>query len=83
MDIREIRAKEKELQKLETKQQTTPLTKEDEQKVVAAIRRLTNEIKKMKKDREEELANNENVRALQEKIENERKMGGGPEEADR
>ena len=50
-----IKAKEKELQYLEKRQQTTELKKDEENKLIVDIRRLNNEIKKSKTLREEEL----------------------------
>ncbi len=55
LDIKDIKAKEKELQYLEKRQQTTELTKEEENKIIVEIRRLNNEIRKAKANREEEL----------------------------
>ncbi len=75
IDSKEIRIKERELQKLELKQQTTQLNKTDELKVVSEIKRLSNEIRKMKKQRDTELQSNSVVRDLSEKINSERQQG--------
>ena len=75
IDMRDIKIRERELQRLETKQQTTQLTKTEEQKVVSDIRRLTNEVKKMKKLFEEAIGQNEVVRDLTEKMRKEKESG--------
>src|SRR5579875_2054475 len=74
-DRRTLKAKEKELQRLETKQQTTLLDKKEEAKIVADLRRLTNEIKNMKATIEKVLQSNDAIRDLTAKINNERKAG--------
>ncbi|MHB8547822.1 MAG: coiled-coil protein [Thermoplasmataceae archaeon] len=72
IDIKEIRIRERELQKLIKKQETTELNKTEEQKVVSEIRRLNNEIKKMKVDFESSLLKNDRIREVNTKI-NEKK----------
>ena len=72
IDIKEIRIRERELQKLIKKQETTELNKTEEQKVVSEIRRLNNEIKKMKVDFESSLLKNDRIREVNPKI-NEKK----------
>lgn len=75
IDAKEIRIKERELQKLENKQQTTQLNKTEELKVVSEIKKLTNEIKKLKKQRDVELDSNDKIREVNDKIEAERSQG--------
>lgn len=75
VDKQSLRLKEKELQRLEIKQQTTELGKDEEKKVVHEIRKLTNEIKQIKQVREKELESNDAVRDLNQKITAERKAG--------
>ena len=75
VDKQSLRLKEKELQRLEIKQQTTELGKDEEKKVVHEIRKLTNEIKQIKQIREKELESNDAVRDLNQKITAERKAG--------
>ncbi len=75
VDRRNLRVKEKELQRLETRQQTTQLDKKEEAKVVSEIRKLSNEIKQMKNFREKELESNDSIRDLSQKINGERKSG--------
>ncbi|AKA48451.1 phosphoserine phosphatase [uncultured archaeon] len=77
IDSKEIRIKEKELQKLELKQQTTQLNKTEELKVVSEIKRFSNEIRRLKKQRDTELQSNSVVRELSEKINEERQKGEG------
>ncbi len=75
VDKQSLRMKEKELQRLEIKQQTTELGKDEEKKVVHEIRKLTNEIKQIRQIREKELESNDSVRDLNQKITAERKAG--------
>lgn len=75
VDRRSLRTKEKELQRLETRQQTTLLDKKEEAKVVSEIRRLSNEIKQIKVVREKELESNDSIKDLSQKINGERKSG--------
>ncbi|MEM3675957.1 MAG: coiled-coil protein [Thermoplasmataceae archaeon] len=74
-DKRTLKAKEKELQRLETKQQTTLLDKKEEDKVVAEIRKLTNEIKNMKASIDKALQTNDSIKEITAKINTERKAG--------
>ncbi len=75
LGLKDIKMKEKELQYLEKRQQTTELTKEDENKIIVDIRRLTNEIKKAKTQREEELLKNKDIKELTDKTTSERTLG--------
>ncbi len=75
INTKDIKAKERELQYLEKKQQTTELSKEDENKIITEIRRLNNELKKMKAERDEELLKNTDIKELAQKINEERKIG--------
>lgn len=75
IDIKDIKAKEKELQYLERRQQTTELKKDEENKIIVEIRRLNNEIKKSKTLREQELLKNGDVKELTDKINEERTVG--------
>ncbi len=75
LGLKDIKMKEKELQYLEKRQQTTELTKEDENKIIVDIRRLTNEIKKAKTQREEELLKNKDIKELTDKTTSERALG--------
>lgn len=75
IDIKDIKAKEKELQYLEKRQQTTELKKDEENKLIVDIRRLNNEIKKSKTLREEELLKNDDIKQLTDKINEERTKG--------
>jgi uncharacterized coiled-coil DUF342 family protein len=75
IDIKEIRIKEKELQYLEKRQQTTELKKDEENKLIVDIRRLNNEIKKSKALRDEELLKNDDIKDLTDKINQERTAG--------
>ncbi len=75
LDLKDIKMKEKELQYLEKRQQTTELTKDDENKIIVDIRRLNNEIKKAKTQREEELLKNNDIKELTDKINSERTLG--------
>ncbi|WP_009887095.1 coiled-coil protein [Ferroplasma acidarmanus] len=77
IDIKDIKAKEKELQYLERRQQTTELKKDEENKIIVEIRRLNNEIKKSKTLREQELLKNGDVKELTDKINEERTVGEG------
>ncbi len=73
IDPKDLRMKERDLQKLELKQQTTQMKKEEEQKVVREIRRLTNELKKLKAAREDELKENDTIKGVTDKLSAERK----------
>ncbi|WP_337859803.1 phosphoserine phosphatase [Ferroplasma sp.] len=75
IDLKDIRVKEKELQYLEKRQQTTELKKEEENKLIVDIRRLNNEIKKSKTLRDEELLKNDDIKNLTENINQERTTG--------
>ncbi len=75
MDRRTLRFKERELQRLETRQQTNILDKKDEMKLVAEIRKLTMDIKKMKTIMDKELEGNQSIRDLTLKVNAERKAG--------
>lgn len=75
VDRRSLRGKEKELQRLETRQQTTALDKKEEAKVVTEIRRLSNEIRQIKVVRDQKLQSNDSIRELSQKINSERKSG--------
>ena len=75
IDIRDIKGRERELQRLETKQQTTQLTKTEEQKVVSEIRKLTNEIKKMKKVFEDTIGQNDIIKDIVQKMKKEKDEG--------
>ncbi len=75
IDIRDIKGRERELQRLETRQQTTPMTKTEEQKVVSEIKKLTNEIKKMKKIFEETIGQNANIKDITDKMKKEKEQG--------
>ena len=75
VDKQSLRMKEKELQRLETKQQTTELGKDEERKIVHEIRKLTNEVRQIKQLREKELESNDAVKAINLKISTERKAG--------
>lgn len=75
VDKQSLRMKEKELQRLETKQQTTELGKDEEKKIVHEIRKLTNEIRQIRQLREKELESNDSVKDLNQKIAAERKAG--------
>ena len=68
VDASEIRMKERDLQKLIKRQETTELGRDEEKKVVSEIRRLNNEIKKLKTRFESELESNAQVRDLVSKI---------------
>ncbi|MCL5783019.1 MAG: phosphoserine phosphatase, partial [Candidatus Thermoplasmatota archaeon] len=72
-DKRSLRDREKELQRLEIRQQTTLLEKNEEKKVVSEIRKLSKEIKLAKSMREKELEGNDNIKDLTQKINFERK----------
>ncbi|MCW6169466.1 MAG: phosphoserine phosphatase [Thermoplasmatales archaeon] len=74
IDRQTLRFKEKELKRLETKQQTTLLEKKEEQKVVSEIRKLNNEIIKLKEMREKELSSNKSTKELIDKISETRKL---------
>ena len=74
VDQRDIRAKEKELQRLIKRQETTALEKSDEMKIVSEIRKLTNEIKKMKASLDQELENNDKVKEINQKIAEKKKI---------
>ncbi len=73
IDMRDIRSRERELQRLEIRQQTTQLGKADEQKIISEIRRLTNEIKKMKQQFNVELESNDRVKEVTTQIKQEKK----------
>ena len=75
IDIRDIKGRERELQRLETKQQTTQLTKTEEQKVVSEIRKLTNEIKRMKKAFEDAIGQNDIIKDIVQKMKKEKEEG--------
>ena len=75
IDRRDIKARKKDLERLELKQQTTQLKKNEELKVVAEIKKLTNEIKRMEKQFETELEGNSSIRDLNGKINEEKKLG--------
>lgn len=79
-DKRSLRDREKELQRLEIRQQTTLLEKNEEKKVVSEIRKLSKEIKLAKSMREKELESNDNIKDLTQKINFERKTGEGMKE---
>jgi len=68
VDRQTLRFKEKELKRLETKQQTTLLEKKEEQKIVSEIRKLNNEIIHLKEMRESELSSNKSTKELMDKI---------------
>ncbi len=74
VDRQTLRFKEKELKRLETKQQTTLLEKKEEQKIVSEIRKLNNEIIHLKEMREKELASNTSTKELIDKITETRKQ---------
>jgi uncharacterized coiled-coil DUF342 family protein len=75
VDPKDLRLKEKELQRLEIRQQTTELNKTDELKIVSEIKKLTNDIKKMKKQRDIELEGNEKIREVNDLIKAEKNQG--------
>lgn len=74
IDQRDIRAKEKELQRLIKRQETTALEKSDEMKIVSEIRKLTNEIKKMKTSLDQQLENNDKIKEINQKIAEKKKI---------
>ncbi len=74
-EARDLKAREKELQYLEKRQQTTELKKEEENKIITDIRRLNNEIKKAKVNREQELLKNKDIKEITDQINEERTKG--------
>ncbi len=73
IDPRDIRKKERDLQHLIKRQETTALEKNEEIKVVSEIRKLTNEIKKLKSHFETELERNDQVKQINSEIAEKRK----------
>lgn len=64
----ELKKKEKELKRLEDKQQTTELSKDDENKIVLQIRKLANEIKIMKTKVDEGIQQSKSYKEISDEI---------------
>ncbi|MCL5988216.1 MAG: phosphoserine phosphatase [Candidatus Thermoplasmatota archaeon] len=74
VDPMELKKKERELDKLIKVQQTQPMDKNDEKKVVLQIRKLNNEIMKSKERMESEIKGNDSIKKLSDETNEKKKV---------